>query len=567
MERSLSSLDSTSAGAGPIDVALSVAPSPGAARIDIPWRRGRLVGRVLGGSLLFAGMALAALASQADPVKLFAFAAGALLFLSSAITSARRLIASNKPALTITPDGLWSATRIDGCIPWHAIEDVTLLRMRRLSLLQMMVCEPEASAIRRTVPQKFGLGKANRLVFDVKAMAVDGPRLLQLIAERSRDAWDGSTARARAEEAGVARVLTRRPFFAYGLILLLTAILAAEVLLRLRPAGGDPSSLDTLTLWGLGAQQRLAVVQGGQVWRLFTAPLLHAGALHLLGNALALWFAARLLERVIGWRWFAAIFALSALSGSLLSLALNPANTVGVGASGGIVGLAAATAILALHFPGDVRSRMMVGGLRIVVPALLPLINTARTASVKGTVVDVAAHAGGVIGGALVALALLKVWRAGRATPPCNGLAAGIAATFFLVAAASLVPIGGTYATAKATAALAPDIPRDLRRVVDQSPTLVTRYPHDPRIRAAHAEWLVAHHDVAGAERDLRAALADPSMLAPDVTTMEPILRVRLAQLLVADGKRDEAAGVVQPTCGTRNRGLRTAIEAMGLCR
>ena len=578
MERSLPSLDidasghpaparrSTLGGSSPDVVGTGAAPNDGAP-IDVVWRRGRLVGRLLGGFLLFVGMALAALASQADPFKLVAFAAGALLFLSSAVTSARRLIASGAPALTIAADGLRSATRIEGCIPWHAIQDVMLQGTRRVSLLHMVVRAPEASAIKRSLPQRIGLGKANRLVFDVRAMAIDGPSLLQLIAARSRDAWDDGYARARAEESSVARALARRPFFAYGLIAVLSAILAAEFALRVRPAERDASSLDTLTLWGLGALQRVAVVKDGQVWRLFTAPLLHGSVTHLLFNALALWFAARLLERVIGWRWFAAVFAVSALSGALLSLALDPVNTVGVGASGGIVGLAAATALVALRFTGAVRSAMLVGGLRIVVPALLPLIGSARTASVKGTVIDVAAHAGGAIGGALVALALLGIWRAGRATPPFRGLAAGVAASFFLVAAGSLVPILGTYATAKATAALAPNVPNDLRRMVDQSPALVARYPRDPRVRAAHAEWLVAHDDVAGAERDLRAALADPAMLVPDVTTVEPYLRVRLAQLLIADGDRDEAHRVVRPACGTPSRSLRNAIDAMGACR
>ncbi len=559
MERSLPTAETVS-------TTTPSAPPSGAEPVAIAWRRGRLVGRMLGGTFLFLGMALAALASQGDAFKLSAFAAGALLFLSSVVTSARRLIASGRPALVIDTDGLRSATRIAGYIPWHAIQDVQLQRMRRVSLLHMIIREPGASAIKPTLPQRLGLGKANRLVFDVGALAIDGPRLLQLVAERSRDAWDGTYARTRAEEASVARALTRRPFFAYGLILLLGTILAAEFLLRVRP-GGDALTLDTLTLWGLGAEQRVAILKDGQAWRLFTAPLLHGGVLHLLGNAVALWFAARLLERVVGWRWFAAIFALSALTGAVLSAAINPATTVGVGASGGIVGLAAATAILALHFPGAIRSRMMVGGLRIVVPALLPLLDAARTAGTKGTVVDVAAHAGGVIGGGLVALLLLKVWRAGQATPPFKGAAAAVAAAFFLAAAASLVPILGTYAEAKATAALAPNFPHDLRRAVNQSPAQVVRYPRDPRVRAAHAEWLVARNDGAGAQRDLRTALGDAPMLAPSVTTIEPYLRVRLAQLLMADNKRDEATLVVQRSCDTRDRGLRTAIQAMDLCR
>jgi membrane associated rhomboid family serine protease len=528
-----------------------------ASTIDVDWNQRRLAVRCVALLTIAVAIAVAAVGPSPKPAEHIAFAVLALSFGALAITALRRLIVG-APALTLERGGFRSA-KTTGLVPWSAIQSVTPPTRAPFLILAL---KPEAKGlIRPTLVRRLGLAR-HRLMFETRMLDVDPVRLMQMIQARTQADQEGASL-IDPEVLRLAALAAGPPVFAYALIGLLSLILLAEWVLRLNPSA-TPMSIDVMTLWGLGADQRDAVVRHGQIWRIVTATLLHGGLLHLFGNALALWFAARLLERLIGWRWFAAIFAISALSGSLLSLVLNPPGMVGVGASGGIVGLAAATAIIASHFPAAVRVPMVTGGLRIVMPALLPFIATHRTAG--GAAIDVAAHAGGAFGGALVALLILITWRTGDPQPGYKPVAATIAAMFFAVAAASLIPITGTYAVAKATIALAPRYPHDFKQAMAQSSTLLASYPRDPRLHAAHAEALVAKGDIASAENELERALDDRPMLVPEVTSVEPYLRVRLAQLLVSEDKTDAAARVLQPTCGTTTKSLRAAIDQMALC-
>ena len=142
----------------------------------------------------------------------------------------------------------------------------------------------------------------------------------------------------------------RRPVLTHGLLGVIAAIFACELLFPVEPAAGflDPG---VHTLAALGALDRNSVFEQGEWWRLFSAPFLHGGFLHVLFNGFALFLAGMILERVIGHAWFAAIFAVSAVCGSLISLSINPANVVSVGASGAIMGLFAATLVAAHRFP------------------------------------------------------------------------------------------------------------------------------------------------------------------------------------------------------------------------
>ena len=376
--------------------------------------------------------------------------------------------------------------------------------------------------------------------------------------------FTGPLSPIETQKAKAAKTSLGHPFFAYGLIGLLTIILLIESRLRLG-VGPDPLSIDPLTLFGLGGTQGVAVLHDGEIWRLFTAPLLHGGILHLLGNAVALWFAARLCEPMIGWRWFAAIFAVSAVSGAILSVLLMPSLTVGVGASGGIVGLAAATAIFAIRSPPHIRIAMAIGGLRIAIPSLLPIFTNAKAAG--GVTIDVAAHAGGAAAGALVAIILLAIWRADAPRPPFGRLALALVVLFFGVAAASLYPIIGSYDKAKDIAALDPTFPTDFKFAVAHAKELVQRYPRDPRVRAASAEAFVAGGDVAKAKAELLIALHDKRMLRVDVKeNLEIYLRTRLAQLLFEQREKTEAAATVAPVCGTAAGEFKKAIDEMRLC-
>jgi rhomboid protease GluP len=143
-----------------------------------------------------------------------------------------------------------------------------------------------------------------------------------------------------------------------------------------------------------------ALVRDGQLYRLFAASFLHANFLHLFMNGTALWVLGVTLERVIGpWR-FALIYLLSALAGSLASLAFAGA-PLSVGASAAVFGLLGSMAViqwrhglsLPTGFRQPVRWWVLILGLNTLLPLLVPQI-------------DVAAHAGGFVAGALLAVLL-----------------------------------------------------------------------------------------------------------------------------------------------------------------
>lgn len=124
---------------------------------------------------------------------------------------------------------------------------------------------------------------------------------------------------------------------------LLGAILA---MFFLEVALGGPGAFgrgSARTLVDLGAQVPVLVATG-QEWRLLTAMFLHAGLLHLALNAYALWLFGTLVEGTYGpWR-FLAIYFVSGFLGSVASYAfagldVGSLTSVGVGASGAIVGL------------------------------------------------------------------------------------------------------------------------------------------------------------------------------------------------------------------------------------
>ncbi len=79
----------------------------------------------------------------------------------------------------------------------------------------------------------------------------------------------------------------------------------------------------------------------GEYWRLVTAGFVHGGVYHIAFNMWALWSLGRLSERLFGsWVTFA-VYILTGVGGSLLTLAWNP-RQFEVGASGAIFGIAGA---------------------------------------------------------------------------------------------------------------------------------------------------------------------------------------------------------------------------------
>jgi membrane associated rhomboid family serine protease len=174
-----------------------------------------------------------------------------------------------------------------------------------------------------------------------------------------------------------------------------------------------------------GALSRSAVADG-EYWRIVTAGFLHAGFFHLLFNMLSLWILGSMLEPAIGRLRFALIYFLSLVCGSFGALLLSP-NAVTVGASGAVFGLMGAAFVMQ-------RAR----GIDPMQTGLGPIILFNLALSFIIPNISIGGHLGGLIGGAVAALAMdqLAGRRRGIALPVAACLAIGLVAAVAAVAVA-----------------------------------------------------------------------------------------------------------------------------------
>jgi len=99
----------------------------------------------------------------------------------------------------------------------------------------------------------------------------------------------------------------------------------------------------------LGAQGRARLFQvyalteqgiaEGRWWQLLTHAFLHGTIVHLLVNMAGLWFAGRIIERVMGTGRFLVLYGVSALAGGLAQILLTGAQVPLIGASGAVCGV------------------------------------------------------------------------------------------------------------------------------------------------------------------------------------------------------------------------------------
>jgi membrane associated rhomboid family serine protease len=146
-------------------------------------------------------------------------------------------------------------------------------------------------------------------------------------------------------------------------------------------------------------------VAAGDWWRLVTAGFLHSGLIHLGFNMLILWQLGALLEPAVGRVRFGIIYFVSLLSGSFGALLLSP-NAVTVGASGAVFGIMSATVIVMRDRGID----PMATGLPLWIG-----LNLLITFAIPG--ISIGGHLGGLIGGALAALAMFELPRRVRGLP------------------------------------------------------------------------------------------------------------------------------------------------------
>ncbi len=166
-------------------------------------------------------------------------------------------------------------------------------------------------------------------------------------------------------------------------------------------AGGmGATEADPVTLAAFGAKVNSLIAREHQYWRLITMMFLHIGFLHLLLNNYALWIIGMEIERIYGSARFVILYLLTGLVGSVASYFSS--DNLSAGASGAIFGLFGVMATFAFRYRREIPEQLSREIKRRVIPIIA--INLAFGFSVS--IIDNAAHIGGLVSGILLALVI-----------------------------------------------------------------------------------------------------------------------------------------------------------------
>jgi len=342
----------------------------------------------------------------------------------------------------------------------------------------------------------------------------------------------------------MARILAHIPWFT----LTLSVILVARFLAELRAATDRlaPYSPGHFTLLAMGASDRDQVLGQGEWWRLFTATVLHGSPAHLIGNLITFLIVGFLLEPMIGTGWFAALYFTGGFAGAFLSTMLNAPDALSVGASGAIMATLAALFTLSFH-AGAPRPNLM---RRVAGGSLFPALMPAMTRG--GTVVDVNAHLGGCLAGAVLAFVILIAWNDEEETLPGRSFAAIIAGSWVVMTVLAFAVSGNTYRQYAIGGLdyIPPEkLPATVESMKADSLSLVDKYPKDPRAHLFRGLYLLEQQHVVDAEPYFR----DAARLGADSPVMtREFLDWNLALLALTvrfQRREDEARTIVAPLC------------------
>jgi membrane associated rhomboid family serine protease len=190
---------------------------------------------------------------------------------------------------------------------------------------------------------------------------------------------------------------------------------------------GAASSPWVLVRMGANTPASLA----GEPWRLLASTFLHGSVPHVLLNGWALWVLGGFVERVLGPARLLTLWVIAGACGSVASALLGDAD-LSVGASGALLGMLGAAAVVAFRPEGILPAS--------VVPAIrrAALVNLALAGSMSFMPrVDLWAHLGGAVAGALFVLAVRTTLSRSTAAdgPPAASLGLCIAAAVLVAAA------------------------------------------------------------------------------------------------------------------------------------
>jgi rhomboid protease GluP len=325
---------------------------------------------------------------------------------------------------------------------------------------------------------------------------------------------------------------------------------------RLAFSIGKNGELDLESLIALGGASYYRVVDGGQWWRVFLAPLLHASPSHVIGNTIAMFLVGLMLEAIIGRAWLAATFLVSALGGAAGSLLGNDHLITTVGASGAITGMVGALFVACFHCAANatqLRRMLWTAGL-VGVPALAPLAYGAVGQ------VDYFCHSGGAVAGGSFSLLMLTSWTGGQFRPNYRGAAALAAAVGLVAALGSCLFASRHFAGQAAEAARfipGAEVADSMNGDSKQAFEFLRRYPDDPRSHVAEAMVYlrrepVSRSDLSNAEEELRTAmtLEAPIEIRQPVKNLSQLI---LASVVAEQGRWGEAQAIASGLCHARD--------------
>ena len=125
-------------------------------------------------------------------------------------------------------------------------------------------------------------------------------------------------------------------------------------------------------------------------YRFWVHMFLHGSLLHIIMNSIALHFAGRFLEMMVGRFWTLATFLVSGYGAAHVAMHFSDPQTVLIGASGGVMGVLGAMLFCAFLLPkSPIRKELIRSSYQIIIPSLIPLFSG----------VSYSAHLGGVLVG------------------------------------------------------------------------------------------------------------------------------------------------------------------------
>jgi rhomboid protease GluP len=301
---------------------------------------------------------------------------------------------------------------------------------------------------------------------------------------------------------------------------------------------------------------------------MLTAAFLHADIVHIAMNGIALYFGGVVLETLVGRSWFFALFVIGGLGGSSLSMIMNPANMISVGASGAIMGIMSTAYVLSFRFPkGRAQMEIQRPLLGVLIPSLMPFASTH-----SGGRIDISAHLGGTVAGVLVGLMLLKIWPKSEPLPRFAGFAKAfsvVSAVVYLLAVS--IPLRGYAHNRQVLGVLIPSdlIPANDEAAIANSSRLFANYPHDPRAHIYLAQAYLKVTDLQNAEKELRLAISDREIIKNYFDEgFEASVRVELAGIFVYEKRISEAKEILQPVCESAAvTMIPDEIKRLGICQ